>query len=180
MVYSHVLEFNELIELWAETGDVYADRRRRRENRTILRRRFGKNEESNLGLLRTCKQVNTEAAELFYGKNEFRFSGINGHMAAWAFVSKIGRHNLNFIKSITLSMPFWSVSRGMYGENWNPDNGRRIHELYNRRPFPCPATEKRDMHRYPRLNFENSWRALSEARNCSSTDDTRPRAARVE
>jgi hypothetical protein len=79
-----------------------------------------------------------------------------------AFLSKIGRQNLNFIKSITLSMPFWSVSRGMYGENWNPDYGRRIHGLYNRMPFPYPATEKRDMHRHPRLNFENSWRALSQ------------------
>jgi hypothetical protein len=76
----------------------------------------------------------TEAAELFYEKNELRFSGINGHMAAWAFVSKIGRQNLNFIKSITLSMPFWSVNCGMYGENWNPYCGRRIHELYDRMP----------------------------------------------
>jgi hypothetical protein len=57
MVYSHVLEFNELIELWAETGDVSADQRRRRENRTILRRSFGRNGESNLGLLRTCKST---------------------------------------------------------------------------------------------------------------------------
>jgi hypothetical protein len=111
--------------------------------------------------LRTCKQVNVEAAEIFYGKNEFRFSGLNGHVVAYAYATKIGRRNLGFMKSITFVMPFRSSDRGDRAVNWCPSNWTRLNELYDRMPFPYPRRTYQDRKRFPRLDFEDSWLKLA-------------------
>jgi hypothetical protein len=85
---------------------------RRVKNGHKLQKLFRTKGVHNLGLLRTSKQVNLKVAEIFYGNNEFRFSGLNGHMVASAYAMKIGLRNLNFIQSITIAMPFLSEERG--------------------------------------------------------------------
>lgn len=147
--------------MWAETGDAMKDQRRRRVNAAILRRKFRRGGDTNLGFLRVCKLVNFEASEIFYGKNKFRFSGTNGCMAAYAYVTKIGSRNLDFVKNVSVAAPFTSSDRGWYGENWNPSGWMRVHEVYDRMAFPFPARTPEQRWRYPRLNFKDAWCMLA-------------------
>jgi hypothetical protein len=161
MIYQYHFVFDEPIEMWAETGHVYADQKVRRQTKGALKRTFWHRRAVNLGLLRTCKQINTEAAEVFYGDNEFRFSGTNGHMVAYAYLKKIGPRNLDFFRSITIAVPVPSNNRGMYGENWNPETWMRINEVYDRAPFPYPRDTARNRWFYARLDYIDSWCALA-------------------
>lgn len=164
MIYKHHLVSSQPIELWAESGEVYKNQKLRRRNKAIMNRTVfaGRRRCVNLGLLRTCKQVNMEGAEIFYGHNEFRFSGKNGHMAAFAFVTKIGPRNLDFMKTITCALPLRSSDEGMYGENWNPTCWKRIHEIYDRMPFPYSPKVWRYRKLYKRLDFQDAWYKLAE------------------
>jgi hypothetical protein len=63
-------------------------------------------------LLRVCKRIHPEAAEVFYGENEFRFSGVNGWIVVNAFVATIGIRHARFVKVLTIGMPFWAKNRG--------------------------------------------------------------------
>jgi hypothetical protein len=63
----------------------------------------------NLSLLRTCRTINVEGSQVFYGDNEFRFSEINGHMVANLFVRKIYKQHLCWIKALTIPIPFMIV-----------------------------------------------------------------------
>ncbi|KAF2822603.1 hypothetical protein CC86DRAFT_410199 [Ophiobolus disseminans] len=91
MVYHHILALDQPIELWVETGYALKNQRCRRVNAAILWRTFRRGGDVNLGFLCTCKLVNFEATEIFYGENKFRFSGNNGLMTAYAYITKIGR-----------------------------------------------------------------------------------------
>lgn len=155
-VYHHALDLDEPIELWPETGDVYADQKRCRRNAVILKRKLCTKRAHNLGLLRTCNQINAEVAVVFYGQNEFRFSGVNGNIATYAFITKIGRRNLKLLKSITMAMPLWIPERGHYDENWNPTTWRLIDEVYDRMPSPYIWTKGWCRRRFPRLGFRES------------------------
>ncbi|KAI4688264.1 uncharacterized protein J4E84_005195 [Alternaria hordeiaustralica] len=161
MIYGHALEFDEPIELWPETGDMDTEYYRRVRNRSRLRKMFGRRGPRNLGLLRTCKQVCAEATEVFYGNNEFRFSGLNGHMVAYAFATKIGSRNLGFMKSMTMAIPCRSGDRGCMASHWNPHTWLRTHEVYDLMPFSYPWTKGKLRKRFPRLDFEDSWRSLA-------------------
>jgi hypothetical protein len=129
----------------------------RRINAAILQQTFRRFGDCNLGFLRVCKLINFEAAEIFYGENKFRFSGTNGHMAAYAFVTKIGPRNLNLIKALSIAAPLTSNDRGIYGENWNPSGWMRVHEIYDRMPFSFPRDSPRNRWRYPRIDFAAAW-----------------------
>lgn len=159
MVYENAFVSDEPLELWAESGDVYKDQRLRRRNAAIMKHKVFNNRRGfvNLGFMRTCKQINIEATEVFYGHNEFRFSGKNGHMAAFAFVNKIGPRNLDFMRSITMALPIESTDEGRYGENWNPSNWRRIHEVYDKMPFPYSPKPFRYRKQYKRLQYGAAW-----------------------
>ena len=86
MIYGHLLTYSQPPEFWPETGHFNRDF----HMRIVVRHRT--RHKLHLQLLRTCKVVNSEAAEIFYGKNEFRFSGINGCVIASAFVFTINSY----------------------------------------------------------------------------------------
>ncbi|KAL1644991.1 hypothetical protein SLS58_004062 [Diplodia intermedia] len=65
-----------------------------------------------LGVMRLNKQINREAAEVFYGENEFRFSAFNSFTPARAFLATIGTLNTRFLRKLTLFVPF--LKRGCY------------------------------------------------------------------
>jgi hypothetical protein len=59
-----------------------------------------------LGLLRLNKQVNAEAAGVFYGHNEFRFTSPNGRDTLEAFCRTIGEANTRRLAKITHHVTF--------------------------------------------------------------------------
>lgn len=59
-----------------------------------------------LRLLRVSKQINVEAAGIFYGENEFRFTARCGHDVLLAFCKTIGKANTLRIAKITEHAPF--------------------------------------------------------------------------
>ena len=61
---------------------------------------------SRLRLLRVCKQLNFEAAPLFYSENEFRFSSMHGHDILFAFCRTIGKRNTRLLKNIVEHVPW--------------------------------------------------------------------------
>lgn len=63
----------------------------------------------DLGLLRVSLLVNDEASQVFYGANEFRFSGINGWMVFSAYLNTIGSHHYRFLQRVTIHVPFPGV-----------------------------------------------------------------------
>lgn len=136
-------------------------RRARQKNTRQLKQKFLYDLEVNLGFFRTCKQIYCEATKVFYGQNEFRFSGLNGHMVAFAYMSKIGARNFAFMESMTIAMPFRSYDRGGYAVHWNPCTWRRVNEVYDNLPFPYPGQRQQDRRRFPRLEYEQAWHALA-------------------
>lgn len=82
---------------------------------------------------------------------------VDGHLAAFAFVTKIGPCNLGFIKSTTPALPIESYDKGKYGENWNPSSWRRINEVYNRMPFPYSPKPWLYRKQYKRLAYGDAW-----------------------
>lgn len=75
-----------------------------------------------LRFLRLCRQVNQEASDIYYGTNEFRFTGACGAYFLRAFMRTIGSANTSCLRKITLPI-HWSGystdSNDMYGE-WKP------------------------------------------------------------
>lgn len=127
-IFKHVLTSHEPIEFWPETGNpraIYVGQFRTRKK---LGRLFGRRE-LNVGLLRTCKQINTEAAEYFY-KNEFRFSAINGCIVASAFLHTIGPVNISWLTNLTIAVPFQSQDPTVYAVDCNPHTFKRFAEIY--------------------------------------------------
>ncbi|KAF3038646.1 hypothetical protein E8E12_005295 [Didymella heteroderae] len=96
-----------------ETGIGKQDFWQRRLDKKFYRRIFNR-ENVNLGFLRVCKQVNAEAAQVFYGQNEFRFSGTNGCIVAAAFVYTIKARNTHWLAHLTIAMPLLTEDRSIY------------------------------------------------------------------
>jgi hypothetical protein len=100
----------------------------------VIKRRKG-----NVGILRLCKTVYDEAAEVFYGENEFRFSAVNGQMVAAAFVHHIRKRHAKFIKTLAIGMPFWCVDRdSWYGTAWCVDSISGGERLLGTMPWSYP------------------------------------------
>ncbi|KAK5113300.1 hypothetical protein LTR85_010917 [Meristemomyces frigidus] len=68
-------------------------------------RRFGKEIEPSLHLLRTCKQINAEAAPIFYGEQEWRFTSIKGWYVLDSFLRQIGPVNQALLRKIAVHVP---------------------------------------------------------------------------
>lgn len=156
-IYEYMFVLDGPVEVWAETGDQDEDhkvhRRRGRAHRKLFK------QVHNLRLLRTCKQILFEASPFFYRRNDFRFSGLNGHMVAYAWILKIGPRNWPYIESMTIGMPLRSYQRGCLGRNWNPSIWTWVHKIYDDMPFAFPASTKR--FKCQRLHYETSWNALA-------------------
>jgi len=75
-IYKYALVLPVPIEFLPDTGSDRQTFCQRHHDEKFYRRLFNRNN-INLGFLRACKQVSREAAEVFYGQNEFRFSGTN-------------------------------------------------------------------------------------------------------
>ncbi|TKA70711.1 hypothetical protein B0A55_07360 [Friedmanniomyces simplex] len=59
----------------------------------------------HLCLLRTNKQIHSEATPVFYGQNEFRFTNVSGFDTLAYFCRTIGRTNTAFLRKITECCP---------------------------------------------------------------------------
>ncbi|KAF1995754.1 hypothetical protein P154DRAFT_566568 [Amniculicola lignicola CBS 123094] len=111
MVYINTLVVDSPFEFWPEEessdyvlAHVNTYRKRVtnfRKLEKLIKRRGG-----NLRLLRTCKQVNMEASPVFYGENQFRFSGRDGHTIAYCFTWNMGWNRLQWLTNITIGAPF--------------------------------------------------------------------------
>ncbi|KAF2672704.1 hypothetical protein BT63DRAFT_133949 [Microthyrium microscopicum] len=61
-----------------------------------------------LRLLRTCKTINREASQVFYGNNTFDFTTPAGWVVLFCFLAKIGAANRKHIRYISLPAPWCS------------------------------------------------------------------------
>ncbi|KAF2770530.1 hypothetical protein EJ03DRAFT_360578 [Teratosphaeria nubilosa] len=59
-----------------------------------------------LRFLRTCKLIHREASSIYYGENDFRFSGADGAHFARAFMLTIGQSNAALLRKIMLPIHF--------------------------------------------------------------------------
>ncbi|KAF2708154.1 hypothetical protein K504DRAFT_456199 [Pleomassaria siparia CBS 279.74] len=102
-VYKLLLLLDSPIELWphAKQNTMYcANVGRSKAIRRFVALRH------TLRLLRVSQQINSEAAQVFYGSNNFRFSGINGWMVLSAFLHTIGSRHYQFLQHLTIHVPF--------------------------------------------------------------------------
>lgn len=64
-------------------------------------------------LLHLNNTISNEAAEVFYGTNEFRFTDLDGWVALDSFLYTIGSHNCQFLERLTVYAPLVFI-RGRY------------------------------------------------------------------
>lgn len=102
-VYTHVLVQDSPIELWphARSNTTYNSSYYRKCAFEYYRRIT-----ASLYLLRVSKLVNEEASEIFYGHNQFRFSGVNAWMVLDAFMHTIGPRHCDLIRHLIVHVPF--------------------------------------------------------------------------
>ncbi|KAF2002106.1 hypothetical protein P154DRAFT_595045 [Amniculicola lignicola CBS 123094] len=136
-IYALAFVLDDPIEFWPETRvfcwEHIAHQRNRKELSDLV-----SSHDLNLSFLRVCKQLNAEAAPIFYSKNEFRASGINGHMVAYAFVATIGR-NARHLTHLTFAVPFWSQRWGVFNKYLrNVDSSVAAQQLEDDIPFLRP------------------------------------------
>ncbi|KAK5113299.1 hypothetical protein LTR85_010916 [Meristemomyces frigidus] len=83
-----------------------------------------------LRFLRLCRTVSQEASDVFYGVNEFRFTGSCGAYFLRAFMETIGPANTASLRKITLPI-HWpgnsTESNDMYGRWTLEEIGRNLH-----------------------------------------------------
>lgn len=101
-IYMLSLNFGS-IELAAKSrrAGIHHSYARRRQWRRLTR-----DIKPALGLLRVNKQINVEAAGIFYGENEFRFTARCGHDVLVAFSKTIGEANTLRLAKIVEHAPF--------------------------------------------------------------------------
>lgn len=68
--------------------------------------------------LRLNKQFNKEASSVFYGENEFRFTGSCGWIWLRAFMTNIGKANTACLRIITVHVP-WLGKTADRSDSWN-------------------------------------------------------------
>ncbi|KAF2265483.1 hypothetical protein CC78DRAFT_567543 [Lojkania enalia] len=102
-VYRYILVQNDPIELWphVKNNTMYCANNYRRQGFREYR-----SLNSVRRLLRVSSVVNEEASQIYYGENQFRFSGINGWMVFSAFLYTIGPRHSRFLTHITIHVPF--------------------------------------------------------------------------
>lgn len=103
------------LELWPETGEPDGSFK----IQIAYFRRYKKDTTGFSGclpvqLLQCCKQLNQEAGEIFYGENAFNFSAPNGWVVANAFFYTIGPRHYQWIKHLTLPVPFLHKEQEVY------------------------------------------------------------------
>jgi hypothetical protein len=70
------------------------------------------------GLQGTCAQINSEAARVLYGENEFRFLELYGHVSLLRFLKHIGSRNSVWLARVTMNTPFMGKQVYEYWRGW--------------------------------------------------------------
>lgn len=119
LVYGHLFKTpGNYFELWAATHLVNTGTRFKNVFDLYL-----KNKKA-LGILRLSKKVHAEAAEFFYGRNNFRFSDYDGLAVMAVFHHTIGQANCDLVRHVTVqvpnsnrSLPYWRGCIDRYTKN---------------------------------------------------------------
>lgn len=118
-IYRLHLLVDEPIELLARTSRTNSKGADKAERQA--RERFTKIRTSRLKFLRLSKTVNKEASDIFYGENEFRFTGQNGWTWLRGFMHVIGDLNTARLRVLTVHVPWQAepdeLSKGMGSYN---------------------------------------------------------------
>lgn len=104
-IRNRIYEFHlcfDPIELSAKAASANGNRKATKHHS----QRYARDISPRLRLLRVSKQVNREAAYVFYGGNEFRFSSMHGHDMLFAFCRTIGKRNTACLRKITEHAPW--------------------------------------------------------------------------
>lgn len=95
-IYNFALPTDGVIELWLDGYMDALDLPTREDKlyqyRTVITKQ--------LKLLRVSKQVNTEATRLFYGTNQWRFSGMHGIQVLASFLLTIGPTSASYLRKV--------------------------------------------------------------------------------
>ncbi|KAK4545846.1 hypothetical protein LTR36_002410 [Oleoguttula mirabilis] len=70
-----------------------------------------------LRLLRLSRQINSQASDIFYGDNEFRFTSKFGWCYLLAFLRKIGLANVSRLRRLAVPVPYEGRD---YSASWGP------------------------------------------------------------
>jgi hypothetical protein len=103
-VYREVLVQSRPIELWPHVPNNTIGMANLQRATTM--RLYRENIQPRLQLLRTNKLIHAEASEMFYGENEWRFSGINAWMVFSCWLHTIGQPHFKWLKHVVLHVPF--------------------------------------------------------------------------
>jgi hypothetical protein len=104
-IYRSAFLLDEPLEFWAEVDCLGSYKKQRAQDASTLRSLI-ETRDLNLSFLRTCRRIHAEGSEVFYGENEFRFSGVSRHMIANLFVRKIYKQHFQWLTTLTIAMPF--------------------------------------------------------------------------
>lgn len=97
-------------------------------------------------MLRVCKKIHNEIADLFYGQQSFRFTNTNGFSALAVWLHTIRPRNLEYLQHITVQLPVMhalddcalSITKWNHLETVLERRGMRIpHWRYHRKHFPA-------------------------------------------
>ncbi|KAH7056895.1 hypothetical protein B0J12DRAFT_774339 [Macrophomina phaseolina] len=133
MIWGHLLISHKPFELWAwgETvrGPSWED---------------FMSAAPRLAVLRLNKAIRNEAAEVFYSKNEFRFSRVNAWMMLDAFLAQIRPFNIGFLRTIAIDIGF--------------GNGSMLASATARRHFEASVLGRRNL--APQSYFPRGWAGI--------------------
>ncbi|EME85106.1 uncharacterized protein MYCFIDRAFT_214946 [Pseudocercospora fijiensis CIRAD86] len=93
-----------------------------------------------LRLLRTCKQIQQEAASIFYGEHEFRFTSVRGLYILERFLFTMGTYNVSCLRKIAMHITISGNTEDNFKENLGESKGtlaymtRVVHNWGLRRP----------------------------------------------
>ncbi|KAJ4299921.1 hypothetical protein N0V90_005168 [Kalmusia sp. IMI 367209] len=102
-----------------------------------------------LGLLRVNSIIHKEASQVFYGENQFRFSGINGWIVLSAWLNTITPRHYQFLQHLTVHVPFEGIDHlsfptrekiGYKERNCTHDGKQFSH--FKNKGFQCPGYER--------------------------------------
>lgn len=87
--------------------------------------KYRKEVQPALGILRLNKQICDEAASIFYGENEFRFSSYRGWYTLDTWLKQIGKTNQKLVRMLAVHVP-WAGRNGDYGKDSLPESKNQI------------------------------------------------------
>ncbi|KAF2124366.1 hypothetical protein P153DRAFT_400995 [Dothidotthia symphoricarpi CBS 119687] len=103
-IYRKLLVRPEPIDLWPHIR--YNMMYNCNLQRATVMREYQSTNRPRVALLRVSKLIHEEASEVFYGENEWRFSGINGWMVMSCWLNTIQFRHFRFLKTVTVHVPF--------------------------------------------------------------------------